>query len=200
MHTAILADQTLRGLALSVARNNVGAMLPLQQVLANENLTQAEYDLIAQNPQFQRYIALYTSELKDSGFSFSAKSRILAEDLLPTVYHMARDPDVPAPVRMKSIENLVEWGDLKPKTTLNQAPGGGFSITINLPGTLNSPPEKLILEAESHEKSPETPQICMENAPEIVLPKHKKGKKREKVTSITFDEPEDYEYAGDDCQ
>jgi hypothetical protein len=158
----------------------VGAMRPLQQVLANEGITQTEYDDIATNPQFQSYLTLYTNELKDTGFSFSAKSRILAEDLLPTVYHMARDPDVPAPVRMKSIENLVEWGDLKPKTALNQGPGGGFSITINLPGTLTTPAE------------------IIEIAPNVQENVQNGEKMRKKVLPVAFEEPEDYEYAGDD--
>ncbi len=184
MHSAIYADQVLRGLALSVARNNVGASRPIHEVLASEGIAQAEYDEISKNPQFQKYLTAYTAELKDTGFSFSAKSRILAEDLLPAVYHMAKDPDVPAQVRMKSIENLVEWGDLKPKMATNLAQNGGFSITINLPGTLSTPPETLVLDAQITEKTPE----IVENQP----------KKLKNRAQIALEEPDDYEYAGDD--
>lgn len=184
MHSAIYADQVLRGLALSVARNDVGAQRPLHEVLASEGIAQSDYADISTNPQFQRYLTIYTAELKDNGFSFSAKSRILAEDLLPAVYHMAKDPDVPAQVRMKSIENLVEWGDLKPKTATNLAQNGGFSITINLPGTLSSPPETLVLDAQTVEKTP----ISDQNQP----------KKLQNKALITLEEPDDYEYAGDD--
>lgn len=183
MHSSINADQLLRSLALSVARNNVGAQLPIYTVIAAEGLVQAEYDEIAKNPQFQAYVTQYEADLKDSGFSFEAKSKVLAEDLLPTAYHMARDPDVPAATRAKMIENLVEWGNLKPKNTNLQASGPGFSITFNIPNLSQAPSQTLVLEAETPEKPPETDQkltISAEKAP------------------ILLAEGDDYEYAGDD--
>lgn len=183
MHNSINADQLLRSLALSVARNNVGAQLPLYSVLASEGLVQAEYDEIAKNPQFQTYVTQYEAELKEAGFSFAAKSRVLAEDLLPTAYHMARDPDVPAATRAKMIENLVEWGDLKPKNTNLQAQGPGFSITFNIPSTPQTAPQTIVLEAETPEKPPVSDQkltISPQKAP------------------ILLAEGDDYEYAGDD--
>ena len=175
MHSSINSDQLLRELALSIARNDVGAKLPIHSVIAGEGLTQTEYDQIAANPQFQRYLEAYTTELKDNGFSFSAKSRVLAEDLLPVAYHMAKDPDVPAATRAKMIENLVDWADLKPKNNGVSTAGPGFSITINLPSTPNSAPKTLVLEAE--------PQEIVEKA----LPQ-----------PILLVEGDEYEYAGDD--
>lgn len=82
--------------------------MPIHGVIAGEGLTQTEYDQIAANPQYKRYLEAYTTELKENGFSFAAKSRVLAEDLLPVAYHMAKDPDVPAATRAKMIENLVD--------------------------------------------------------------------------------------------
>lgn len=179
MHPSINADHLLRSLALSVARNLVGAMRPTHEIIASEGLTQTEYDQIVLNPQFQQYVEAYKTELKDTGFSFSAKSRVLAEDLLPSAYHMARDPDVPAAVRAKILENLVDWGDLKPKNTSNAGAGPGFSITINLPSTPNSAPKTLVLEAETPEKATEIAEIVQK-------------------TPILLAEDENYEYAGDD--
>ena len=179
MHSSIHSDQVLRELALSIARNNVGAQLPIHSVIAGEGLTQTEYDQIAANPQYKRYLEAYTTELRENGFSFAAKSRVLAEDLLPTAYHMAKDPDVPAATRAKMIENLVDWGDLKPKNSLNQASGPGFSITINLPSTPNSAPKTLVLEAETAEIVQKT----VENTPRA---------------PILLVEDDSYEYAGDD--
>lgn len=184
MHASITADQLLRSLALSIARNNVGAMLPLHTVLAAEGLVQAEYDEIAKNPQFQTYVTQYEADLKEQGFSFAAKSRVLAEDLLPTAYHMARDPDVPAATRAKMIENLVEWGDLKPKNSSNQLAGPGFSITFNIPSTQNTPVQTVVFEAETPEKPLETDQKLTISAPKPPL--------------FVLEEPEDYVYAGDD--
>lgn len=186
MHTAINADQLLRSLALSVARNNVGAMRPLHEILATEGLVQSEYDEIAKNPQFQQYVTTYESELKEAGFSFAAKSRVLAEDLLPTAYHMAKDPDVPAATRAKMIENLVDWGDLKPKKTDLGAAGPGFSITFNIPAVGQTPPQTLVLEAQTPEKPEETDQI-------LTISDENREKPR-----ILLSEPDDYVYAGDD--
>jgi hypothetical protein len=183
MHTAIKADHTLRSLALSVARNNVGAMRPVQEIYASSGLSQLECSEIALNPQFLRYVDSYTTELKDSGFSFSSKSRILAEDLLPTAYSMAKDIDIPAAVRQKIIENLVEWGDLKPKNTTGMGGGPGFSITINLPGTNGEGAKTLILEGIST-RTDEDSYESYEN--------------QLKIPTFTLSEPADYEYAGDD--
>lgn len=170
MNSAITADQFLRELALAIARNQVGAMRPTHEVIAGEGISQTEYDEIAKNPQFQRYVDSYANDLRTNGFSFSAKAKVLAEDLLPTLYHMARDPDVPAAVRSKIAENFVEWADLKPKTGQIGPVGAGFSITINLPSTAEKPAETLVFDANP----PSTP------------------------AKITFLEDESYEYAGDD--
>lgn len=134
MQNAVRADLFIQSLALSVARNKVGADLPIDQVVKSEGLTLAEYQDIETNPVFQGYLTRYINELKDSGFSFEAKCRVLAEDLLPSFYHMARDPDIPAPVRAKVVENLVKWANLEPKNDVKVGSGAGFSINIVLPG------------------------------------------------------------------
>lgn len=179
MHSSINADQLLRELAISIARNQVGAMRPLHEIVAGEGLTQTEYDQIAANPQFQRYVDMYVKELKDTGFSFSAKARVLAEDLLPTLYHMAKDVEVPAAVRRQAITDIVEWAELKPKTNAVAQSGPGFSITINLPSVGNSAPQTLILDAKTPEIDEKVPILA-------------------KKQPILLDEPEDYDYAGDD--
>lgn len=182
MHSSIHSDQLLRELALSIARNQVGAMLPIHSVVAGEGLTQTEYDQIAANPQFQRYVEMYVKELRDNGFSFSAKARVLAEDLLPTLYHMAKDLDTPAAVRRQAITDIVEWAELKPKTNAVAQTGPGFSITINLPSTPNSAPQTLILDTKTVEIDEKTANL-LEN---------------DQKTPIFLAEPENYVYAGDD--
>jgi hypothetical protein len=112
----------------------VGAALPIGQVLKGEGLTLTEYQDIEANPIYQAYLTRYVGELTESGFSFESKCRVLAEDLLPSFYHMARDPDIPAPVRAKVVENLVKWANLEPKNDVKVGSGTGFSINIVLPG------------------------------------------------------------------
>ena len=190
MKSAVLADNILRELALAVARNNVGAMRPLQEVAAGEGLTLTEYHEIAKNPQFLRYVDVYTAEMKDSGFSFAAKARILAEDLLPHAYHMAKDIDVPAPVRMKAIENLVTWGDLAPKNNQPSLNGPSFSITISLPDTSTGKGHVITVDhlAQSDDNEPST---YLSTAPLL-------GNDRHPLVPVDFFESDDYEYAGDD--
>ena len=196
MHSSIHADQLLRELALSIARNSVGAMRPTHEIVAGEGLTQTEYDQIAANPQFQRYVDMYVKELKDSGFSFSAKARVLAEDLLPTLYHMAKDQDTPAAVRRQAITDIVEWAELKPKTNQIAQTGPGFSITINLPSVGNSAPQTMILEAKTTEIEPK----MLENDSFEALTGDFELPNAEKLhhAPITLAEPDDYVYAGDD--
>lgn len=133
MYNAVQQDTHLQSLALAVARNTVGANLPLADVLKREGVSQQEYAHISANNIYQKYLTAYTKELTENGFSFSAKARVLAEDLLPNLYYIARDVDSPAPSRIKAIENLVEWGELKPKENARATMGAGFSINIVLP-------------------------------------------------------------------
>lgn len=163
-NSAILADQFLRDLALAIARNQVGAMRPTHEVIAGEGVTQTEYDHISTNPQFKRYVDSYCTELRENGFSFEAKARVLAEGSLPMMYHMAHDPETPAAVRRQIVADLVEWGKLKPKNDVSTAAGPGFSITINIPSTTDSSPKTLVLEAENVENTPKIPQIGQKSA------------------------------------
>lgn len=148
MHPAIRADQNLRELALAEARNRVGPNEPIHVFIAQEALTQAEYDGIAANPQYQMYLKGFIEELKENGFSFQSKARVLAEDLLADIYRMAKDKDTPAISRLKTLENLVEWGKLAPKATANDNPGAGFSVTINLAPTGAAPAQSVTINAE----------------------------------------------------
>lgn len=192
MHSGIYADAELRAVAMAVARNNVGAQRPTQEIAASEGITDAEFDQIKQNPQFKRYLEAYERDLRENGFSFSAKSKVLAEDLLPDAYYLAKDTNIPPAVRVKMIENLVEWGELKPKKDQGQlAVGSGFSITINLPDS-DQKDEKIVLE---HEEIA----VIEQNTPKIEQKQPEISEKRPKLSLETlFHEGEDYEYAGDD--
>lgn len=192
MHSGIYADAELRAVAMAVARNNVGAQRPTQEIAASEGITDAEFDQIKQDPQFKRYLEAYERDLRENGFSFSAKSKVLAEDLLPDAYYLAKDTNIPPAVRVKMIENLVEWGELKPKKDQGQlAVGSGFSITINLPDS-DQKDEKIVLE---HEETA----IIEQNTPKIEQKQPEISEKRPKLSLETlFHEGEDYEYAGDD--
>lgn len=186
MHSSIYADHILRSLALTVARNEVGAQRPVHELLASEGLTQQEYDLIATNPQYLRYVEGYKTDLKDNGYSFAAKSKVLAEDLLPTAYHLAKDKDTPSAVKVKILENLVEWADLKPKRTAEGLSGPQYGISIVINGTSMS-----AVSANPTKKAQDVVDI---SAATIQLP----TAPPKLPSPIIFDEPDSYEYAGED--
>jgi hypothetical protein len=210
---SIVQDTQLRTIALAFARNKLGANVAVEQLLPALGIEEDEYEILAENPQFERYVEAYTAELQENGFSFAAKARILAEDLLPDAYKMAKDREISPAVRAKMIENLVEWGDLKPKNNTNlAAPGAGFSITINLPGGQQhvlkdvNTVENDEKPAKKAKKSPKT----LENKPEkaleipvlddVVVPKIAQidtEAVKNKLSEL-FDEGDDYVYAGDD--
>ena len=206
MHSGIYADAELRAVAIAVARNNVGAKRPEHEIAASEGITSAEFDQIKKNPQFNTYLEAYERDLRENGFSFAAKSRVLAEDLLPDAYFLAKDSNIPPAVRVKMIENLVEWAELKPKKDQGQlAVGSGFSITINLPDSGQNAPKKaesLVIEheeiAEVVEMAENEPEMALE-APEMAENESKNDEKQPKLSlKNLFDEDEEYEYAGDD--
>ncbi len=212
LNTDVRDDTFLRNIALSVARNMAGANVPKEHLLPILGLTDEEFELIAEDPQFERYVEQFHQELVNNGFSFEAKSRILAEDLLPIAYEMASSITTPAPVRAKMIENLVEWGNLKPKSNVSTLPGGAaFSISINLPGS-TGPTEKVITvtsEAKDEEKQGEIGQKTRKKgvSPQksAIIPKDdaikpmpvRTEEMKEKLFGL-FDEGDDYVYAGDD--
>lgn len=127
-------EDTLKRLALAVARNRVGPKYPIEDVLLSEGVPQSEFSRFLDDAVFSRHVTAYVTELTENGFSFKAKCRVLAEDAVKTLYHMARDPDAPAASRVKCIENLVQYADLAPKPTLNaEGSAAPFHITFNIP-------------------------------------------------------------------
>ena len=120
--------------ALALARNQVGPKLPVLEVMQAEGVPEQLMETYLNDATFKTKVNRMAQELTENGFGFSAKSRILAEDLLKTTYAMAKDEDIPAATRMKAIENLVSWGDLEPKKTEGGAASkGGFTINIVVP-------------------------------------------------------------------
>lgn len=158
-HRTPLADDLwereieLQALAMAIARNQVGAKLPISDVLAAEGATESFLETALSDPLFQNLVKKYATELKENGFSFQAKCRVIAEDVLKTQYQIITDRDTPAAVRVKAIENIVEWGDLKPSAVNASKNQGGpmFSINISLPS-----PQQAAHTVE-HDATPELP-------------------------------------------
>lgn len=141
MFPSITNDDHLRSLALAVAQNRVGADDPIEDVLARECVAPQEFSKVMDNPTFKKYLNEYVKEFTANGFSFAAKSRVLAEDAIQSVYHIAKDADQPAAARIKAVENLVNWAGLAPTPQMGVSGVGApaFHITFNLPDLKSAP-------------------------------------------------------------
>lgn len=121
----------IEALALEVAKNKVGAKLPIADLLFQLDVTEEAFTLLLDNELFTRQVVYYTKELTDSGESFAMKARLIAEDLLGTQYRLLKNPDTPASVVVAGIANIVRWGGLEKKA--NDTDGiGANKISINI--------------------------------------------------------------------
>ena len=127
-----LDEQTL---ALDIARNQVGMRLPIDELLQKLHVAKEDFVKLSQSDLFKKQVKAFVKELEENGVSFQLKARIQAEEMLKKNWQIVHDPDTPATVAVKAIENTVRWGGLEPtkNPTVDVAQGPGFSITINFP-------------------------------------------------------------------
>ena len=148
-HDLINHDDHLRSLAMAVARNRAGPEDPIEDVLARESIAPSDFDSYLNDKVFKKYVTAYTHELRENGFSFASKCRILAEDAIQHMYLMTKDNEVPAAARVKAVENLVTWSGLAAKSIADTAAGTGFHITFNIPNVPNAPAARVSLTADA---------------------------------------------------
>jgi hypothetical protein len=126
-------EDHLKSLALTVARNRVGLDEPINDVLLREGISPSDFDDILNDKTFGVYLKQFVTELKENGFSFAAKCRVLAEDAVADIYHLIKDIEAPAAARVKAMENIVLWSGLAAKSIADANPTQGFHITFNIP-------------------------------------------------------------------
>lgn len=132
-------------IAYAMARNAVGEKQPLADVLQSLGLDIADMALqnLLRSAAFKTKYARLVDELKETGESFKLKARVQAEALLATQWGIIHDKAAPHAVRLKGIENVVEWADLKPKKTVDAPPPAQISISIDLGAAA---PEKVVVD------------------------------------------------------
>lgn len=124
-------------LAYALARNACGEKLPAKDVLLALGIdpqTTPTLKATLTSDSFKIKYEAFVRELKDSGESFKLKARVQAEELLAVQWEIIQNSATPASVRMKGIENTVEWADLKPKKAVETAPQQAITINIDLGG------------------------------------------------------------------
>ena len=80
------------------------------------NLNEEQLRVYLNHPLFQQEVAELRREMKDTGATFKAKARVLAEHLIDRMYDIIANEDTSPAIRMKGIENVVRWAgyDRKP--------------------------------------------------------------------------------------
>jgi hypothetical protein len=124
-----------QSLALDIARNQVGMKLPIKELLERLHVPEEQFRQLSQSELFKKQVKAFVKELEENGVSFQLKAKIQAEEMLKKNWAIVHDPDTPATVAVKAIENTVRWAGLEAKAnaTVDVAQGAGFSITINFP-------------------------------------------------------------------
>lgn len=129
----IAREDRMEEVAFALARNEVGARLPLQELLSQEGIDERELQRYLGDAVFQKRVKQLSTELRANGVSFQLKARLQAEELLKKQWMIVHDPDTPPAVAVRAIENTVRWAGLDVAQQGGALEGkAGFSITINM--------------------------------------------------------------------
>lgn len=101
------------------------------EIFPRYNYTAEQALALASKPVFVATYKEYRKYISEQGLSFKAKARMQAEDLLTHAYEMATDKETPAAVRFDIIQWTAKMGELAPKESKGDVPGGG-SFSLNL--------------------------------------------------------------------
>ncbi len=104
----------------------------LPDLLHKYDLSQTDLDNLYTNPQFKRELLNTRTELTQSGSSFRAHARVLAEAHLVTMNELLNNTDTPTGTKMQIWQSLVKYASLEPPKAENALLVGG--ITINIAG------------------------------------------------------------------
>ena len=122
-----MATRWTRGLLVDLATDPEG----LVQHLERHGLTLDEFLAVKDLAAFEKEYEEVRVSLKAHGVSFKEKSKAIADDLLGTMYLMARDAETPPSVRLGTFQSIVKYAGLEPEKAAADLPTG-FSVNIML--------------------------------------------------------------------
>ncbi len=104
---------------------------PLKDVMERFGVSQDEMHQLMRFRPFLYAVKEFQRQIAEKGITFKMKAKVLAEDLLPDAYHLAKNPDAPFSVRHDAMKSVVRWAELdSPPDARNGV--GQFNIQINL--------------------------------------------------------------------
>ncbi len=98
---------------------------------AMHGMSGREWARVVPSPAFKAKVAQLRKEISENGLSFRVKARVMAEELLQDVWAIARNPNVPANIRLQAQTRIVEWSGLVDRGGGAQG-SQGSSIHIHL--------------------------------------------------------------------
>lgn len=108
---------------------------PLKEIRDSYGITDEEWEVLKNNEQFRQAILKCQEDAKEEGYSFRAKAKMQAEELLKTSWRLIHDPDTPANVKADLIKFTTRVAGLEPSPKANLSDQPTFAININMGGT-----------------------------------------------------------------
>jgi hypothetical protein len=102
----------------------------LHDLLQKYDLTEPDLDRLYALPQFKRELLNTRAELTQTGSSFRAHARVIAEEHLATMNELMNSPDVPVSQKVAIWQSMVRYASLEPAKAENALLAGGINITI----------------------------------------------------------------------
>jgi hypothetical protein len=118
-----------------LAREIAMGLRPLRDVLAAHSLTQADYDILNNNPFFKQLLDGATQEwqsVRNTKERTALEAAALFEQIMPTLYDRIKDSKEALNHVVAAAQVLARAGGIGDTTT--RAAGEKFTITINLGG------------------------------------------------------------------
>jgi len=102
------------------------------QICTKYSLTDLELLKLYTQEWFNKQVAEKRTELEKAGFNFTAKMKMMAEDMLIDAYHAAKLSDAVTP-KLDVAKQLVKVAGLEPAANAPNQGAPGFTINISLP-------------------------------------------------------------------
>lgn len=101
-------------------------------ILSRYDLTVEQYERFLQIPAFRRELSTHIRKNQEEGITFQRRVAAIAEDCIPDMYAIVKDPLVPAATRADTWKYMVKAGNLEPKTSAQTTSSTQVNIQINL--------------------------------------------------------------------
>lgn len=125
----------------------------LQEIRDSYGITDDEWAVLKSNEAFRQAILKCQEEAKEDGYSFRAKAKMQAEELLKTSWRLIHDPDTPANVKADLIKFTTRVAGLEPSPKANTDGQPTFAININMGGS-GTVPHAQISHTHNHAANP----------------------------------------------